>query len=222
MKILAIVNQKGGAGKTTLALNVAAALGELGQRVLVVDADHQGSAVRWAAQRKGEPAVPVQALPVDDDQAAGGFQDELRRLARAHGAGEVIIDCPPRLQAAAIAALLVADLALVPVTPSPLDLWAVEKALEIVADARQARGSDLPRVALVPSRLVAGTVMARELPDVLSDFGEPVAPGITQRIALAESAIVGQAIGEYAPGSKGHGEFRALARFIVENLDGST
>ena len=220
MKILAIVNQKGGAGKTTLALNVAAALVELGRRALVVDAAPQGSATRWAVQRNGGAPAPVHPLPVENDRDAGRFAAELRRLARDHRAAYVVVDCPPGLQRAAIAALLVADLALVPVTPSPLDLWAVEKALELVGEARQARGGQLPRVALVPSRLIAGTVMARELPEALADFDEPVAPGITQRVALAESAIVGQAIGEYAPGSKGHEEFRELARYAVRALGG--
>ena len=87
-------------------------------------------------------------------------------------------------------------------------------------ELRETRDGERPKVALVPSRLIAGTVMARELPEALADFDEPVAPGITQRVALAESAIVGQAIGEYAPGSKGHEEFRELARYAVRALGG--
>ena len=81
MKTLAIVNQKGGAGKTTLALNVAAALVELDRRILVVDADQQRSAIRWSDQRSGETRVPVQPLPVGDDREVARFSTELGRLA---------------------------------------------------------------------------------------------------------------------------------------------
>ncbi len=212
---------EGGAGKTTLTLNLAAGFVELGRRVQVIDADPQGSATRWAMRRDGEHLAPIHQLPVEDEQAAGRFSTALRRLAKKTAADCVFIDCPPGLPTAAIAALLLADLVLIPVTPSPLDLWAAEKALELVSDARQARGKEnLPRVILVPSRLIAGTVMARELPATLDEFGELVAPGITQRVALVESAIVGQVINEYAPGSKAHLEFQELTRFTIRVLEG--
>ncbi len=218
LKTLATANQKGGAGKTTVALNLAAALVELGRRVLVIDADPQRSATRCAIRRSAEALVPIHPLPIEDEQDIGRLSAELRRLARDHQAGYMLIDCPPGLETATIAAFLLADMALVPVTPSALDLWAVEKALDLVADARQTRGGILPRVALVPNRLICGTVMARELPGTLEDFGELVTPGITQRVALAEATIVGQAINEYAPGSKAHKEFLELARFTVRAL----
>ncbi|MCP3959256.1 MAG: ParA family protein [bacterium] len=220
MKTLALVNQKGGSGKTTAALNLAAALAELGRRVLVVDTDRQASAHRWAMARDGAAPRPVHRLPVEDEGGARHFSAELRRLAAGRRAGIVLVDCPPGLPTAAIAALLVADLALIPVTPSPLDLWALEDALGMVAEARKARGGKLPRVGLVPSRLIAGTTLARDLPETLESFGEPVAPSIGQRIAIAESAIAGQTIGEYQPGSKGHEEFQALARWTVEAVKG--
>ncbi len=220
MKLLALVNQKGGSGKTSTALNLAATLAELGDRVLVVDADRQASAYRWAMARNGAAPSPVHRLPVEDESGARHFAVELRRLAADRRAGFVLVDCPPGLPTAAIAALLLADLALIPVTPSPLDLWALEEALGMVAEARKARGGKLPAVGLVPSKLIAGTTMARDLPATLENFGEPVAPGIGQRIAITESAIAGQTIGEYLPESKGHQEFRALARWTVKALGG--
>ncbi len=220
MKTLAVMNEKGGVGKTTLTLNLAAALAELGRRVLVVDADRQASAHRWAMARNGAAPSPVHRLPVEDESGARHFSAELRRLAADRRPGFVLVDCPPGLPTAAIVALLEADLALIPVSPSPLDLWSLEAALGIVAEARKARGGKLPRVGLVPSKLIQGTTLARDLPETLESYGEPVAPSIGQRIAIAESAIVGQTIGEYQPGSKGHVEFQALASWTVRALGG--
>jgi cellulose biosynthesis protein BcsQ len=82
-------------------------------------------------------------------------------------------------------------------------------------DARAVRGGTLPIVALVPSRMVASTVIGRELPAVLKAFGESVAPGISQRVAIAESVIERKWIGDYAPSSPGHDDFMALARFVM-------
>lgn len=218
MKILAIVNQKGGAGKTTLALNLCGVLVESNQRPLLLDADPQKSAARWALRRERGASPPVHALPVASEQDAGQFAAALRRLASERDANRVLIDCPPGHQVAALVALMVADLALIPVTASPIDLWAVEETLRLVGEARETRGDGRPRIALVPSRLIPRTVMARELPEVLGDFGQPVAPAISQRIALVESAIMGKTIGEYAPGSKGHEEFSELARYTERAL----
>jgi chromosome partitioning protein len=117
--IIAFLNQKGGVGKTTLALNLAGRWAALGRRVTVLDADPQASALDWAQARShaGLPrAFAVMGLPRDT------LHQEAPDLAR--GADHVVIDGPPRVAALLRSALLAADLVVVPVQPSPLDGWA--------------------------------------------------------------------------------------------------
>ncbi|MEM7351915.1 MAG: AAA family ATPase [Acidobacteriota bacterium] len=208
MKVIALVNIKGGVGKTTLAVTLAGELSTAGRTVQLIDADPQESATSWAAQRESG-ALPV--LPLESQEPA-----DLASAIRSSRAERVIVDCPGRLATIAEAALLLADLALVPVKPSPVDLWEVDAVLETLELIRAARGSELPAVALVPSQGVVGTVLARDLPEVLAGYGVPVAPAVAARMPFAEAAARGETIGEYAPGSKAHQEAQALARFAEE------
>ncbi|MHC4938017.1 MAG: AAA family ATPase [Planctomycetota bacterium] len=219
MKTIALVNQKGGVGKTTLAMNLAACLIEEGQRTLVLDADPQQSASRWANVHAGPGGIEVVRL--DASRPIDQVSQEIDRIAAVSRAEIAVMDCPPQLRSATEVALLLAELTLVPVGPSPLDIWAAEEVLDFAHDARHVRGDGKPRVALVPNRL-SGTVMARDLPLVLEALGEPLAPGITERIVVAESAIVGQTLPDYAPKSRSSGEFFALTRFVMELLNGQS
>lgn len=221
MVTIAVLNLKGGCGKTTIALNLAAVLAERGRRPLVVDLDPQQSATRWA-----RGAAPVETgfnlrdsvLPLRIDRRADRFRVQLSDAAGHSGADLVVMDAPPELSDPALVAALLADLVLVPVTPSPLDLWAAEAAVQTARDARRERGGRTPLVALIPSKLISGTVLAREIAATLAGLGEPVAPGITQRVALVEAAIAGQTIVSYAAGSPAHCEFRELAKYTFNRL----
>jgi chromosome partitioning protein len=217
MRTVAVVNRKGGAGKTTLAMNLAGVLAER-KRVVVVDADPQQSAVRWGEQRQ-DGRLPFDVVALDAEAGVVEFKTGVLDRAATSAASLVIIDCPPELADATMVALLMADLALVPVGPSPLDLWAAESAVALTGDARQVRGDGRPLVALVPSRLMVGTVLARELGPALARIG-PVAPGVALRVAVAEAAIGGETVAEYAPGSPADQEFRAVARYVADRLRG--
>ena len=219
MRIIAIVNQKGGVGKTSLAMNLASFLCTVGRRTLVLDADPQRSATRWAAANNGSGGIDVRFL--DADRSIEIVSQDLQRIATETGAEFAVLDCPPQLRSATEVALLLADVTLIPVGASPLDIWAAEEVLEFARDAQHVRGDGKPQVALVPNRL-GGTVMARELPGVLEALGERLAPGITERIVVAESAIRGQTLPEYAPNSRASGEFLALTHFVMEILDGQS
>jgi chromosome partitioning protein len=217
--LIALVNEKGGCGKTTLAINLAGELARRGRHVAVADADGQRSASRWAEQGSDLPFT-VQALDLIGRNAAR-FQGELERLSEAAGADLVLIDCPPGLPAAAMVALLLADLALIPAAPSPLDFWAVENAVTLIDHARQERGGHLPAAALVPWRVVPQTVLGREAAEALMRYGLPVAPAVSQRVAFAESAIAGQTLGDYDPQNPAVDELKQLGSFVLRQLKGT-
>ena len=158
MTVISFLNQKGGVGKTTLALHVAAALAR-SSRVLVVDADPQGSALDWANARSKDPvAFPVIGLP----------KNTLHKQIPSIGQDYkwVIIDGPPRVNAIAKAAIAASDLVVIPVLPSPFDVWAAEEILSLLAECAVVNPQLQARFAL--NRLFPGTTLAREVSDALT------------------------------------------------------
>ncbi len=122
--IISLLNQKGGVGKTTLAFHLATALALRGRRVLLVDADPQGSALDWAASRQGALLVPAVGLPTKT----------LHKDIQTHHAlnyDDIVIDGPPRVNELARAAIMAADIVLIPVQPSPYDVWAAKEIIEL-------------------------------------------------------------------------------------------
>ena len=177
--IISFLNQKGGVGKTTLAIHVADALSRRQKRVLLVDADPQGSALDWAAARQGEPLFPVAGLP------RPSIHKELPALAK--GFDVVIIDGPPRVYDVARSAIMASDLVLVPVQPSPYDVWAAKEIIDLMGEAMVFK-PDL-KSAFAINRKIVNTALGRDVVDALADYPIPVLrSAICQRVALAESA----------------------------------
>jgi len=210
--IVAVTNLKGGAGKTTLSVNIAAALAAKGSAVILVDADAQATSLAWGAA--GHLPMRTEALPISGEGAKAleawlGHLVALRREA-----AFVLVDLPPNLGGVTTAALAVADLALVPVPASGLDIQATAKALELIRQARQVRQGEKPAALLVPSRVDRRTASGREIEAVLSDFREMVAPAVTQRAAHVDAFGAGQWIGDYARGSTAHVEVEAVAAMV--------
>ena len=208
--IVALLNQKGGVGKTTLALHLAGAWAAQGLRVLVIDADPQGSALDWSEQR-GRVGLPrlfgVLGL------ARETLHRELPEIAR--DADHVVVDGPPRVTGIARSTLLAADFVLVPATPSPFDGWASGEMLRLLGEARIFRPKLIARFVL--NRCAARTVIARDIGDALADSDPPVlASRIGQRIAFADSARTGRLVCELDRASPAAIEVAAFASEVVE------
>ena len=191
--VITVVSQKGGAGKSTLTMQLAAGLARVGRRVAIVDLDPQETALRWAHSADPATPFPARVTPLDGEPAT--LREQLRAIRK--GVDHVLLDCPPSIEhAATLAALDEADLALVPVVPSPADLWStkgVERLILQVQAARQASARPL-RAALVPNRVVR-TNLAWDVLAVMRDFSLPVlGAGLSQRNAFAQSAVIGASV----------------------------
>ncbi len=211
VSVIAVVNLKGGVGKSTIAVNLACELAcefADSRSVMVVDADSQATATDWA--RRGDLPARVETLPLDAEARVGSWADRVLNL----NADHVIIDCPPHIGPATLAAIGIADMVLIPVTASGADLVATDQALSLVHDAQAVRKDGGPLCLLVPSKVDRRTSVGRELAAALERFDEPVGPEIGQRAALVDAFTVGAWIGQYAPRNVAREQFRELANAI--------
>jgi chromosome partitioning protein len=212
--VVAVSNLKGGTGKSTIAVNLACARAGSKRRVVLIDADAQGTASQWAAQG----ALPIQVEPLPLEQQRDTERWVARVVALRDGADLVVIDCPPHIGAATSAAFLVADLVVIPVTASGADLLATTKALDLLREARTVRQDGKPACLMVPSRVDRRTGAGREIEAALNPFGEAIGPAIGQRSAFVDAFTAGQWIGQHAPNSKANTETAALAAAIARRL----
>ena len=195
-KIISIVNQKGGSGKTTLSMQLAGALARRGHKVLVVDADPQGTATRWAASADDEKPFPASVVGLS--AASTKVHREVKKFVPDYQ--YIIIDCPPAADSPVPqSALLVADLALVPVIPSPLDMWAAVGIREVIGNVSDI--NEELRSRLVINQLQPNTTLAKEALEVLPEFGIDICRTyMHQRQVYRQSAVFGQTVHDF--GSK--------------------
>jgi chromosome partitioning protein len=217
-KIITICNQKGGPGKTTLTMQLAGTLARRGFKTLVVDADPQGSATRWAASATEEKPFPT--VVVGLSAANAKVHQEVKKLI--HDFEIILIDCPPAVDSAIPqSALLIADLALVPMVPSPLDMWAsvgireIINAVSTINEGLQAR--------LILNQYQPNTMLAKEAQEILQSFGIEVAKhSLGDRQAYRQSAIFGQTVHDFGTQAKeATEEIEGLASEVLELLGNS-
>lgn len=204
-KVVAILNQKGGAGKTTIATNLAHAFQLEGHKVLLVDSDPQGSARDWNA---ASDAALLPVIGMDRPTLSKDIQVVLNN----HDL--IIIDGAPQIAELAIAAIKCADVVLIPVQPSPYDIWACEDLVDIIK-ARQEVTDGKPKAAFVISRVIKNTQLGKEIREALEGYGLPVFTHFTsQRVIYAKSAATGSTV----LGSENHGEAANEIRAIANEL----
>lgn len=203
---IALLNQKGGVGKTTIAVHLAAGLARRGGRVLLIDADLQGSALDFATARDGDPPFGVVGLPRPT------LHKELPSIGGSYDA--VVIDGPPRVNDVARSAILASDLVLIPVQPSPYDVWAAAEIVELLRESAVYKADQ--RAAFVVNRLIAHTAIGRDVQDALAGYKLPVlAATLCQRVAFAESAAQGRTVFETQPDGPARREADALTDEVL-------
>lgn len=208
-KIIAVLNQKGGAGKTTLATNLARALQLSGDKVLLVDSDPQGSLRDWNAASDAEllPVVGLdRATLAKDIQALTDNRDF------------IIIDGAPQIAELAVAAIKCADVILIPVQPSPYDIWACNDLVEIIK-ARQEVTNGKPKAAFVISRVIKNTKLSKEIGEALEGYCLPVFHSFTsQKVVYPQSAAIGSTVLDVEGASDAAQEIKSIMKELKEFL----
>ena len=207
-RVIAVINQKGGAGKTTLAMNLAAGLSRRGDTV-VMDLDPQGSSTQWASMGK-EP------FPAVVEQLKGNHWDARTLHQNYQAYRHMVLDCPPSVEShASMQALRACDIALIPVLPSPIDLWASLRLPQEIEEARKVNPNI--KAYLVLNQLEPNSALSAAMHDALTEFGIPVLQAVIRRRAAYRGAAL-EGVSVYELG--GHGtqaveEIEAIIKEVI-------
>lgn len=213
-KIIAIVNQKGGCGKTTITMQLAGVLGKEGNKVLVVDADPQGTATRWAANAEDDKPFPATLSGLS---AAGAkVHREVKKYLGEYD--YIFIDCPPALDSPAPqSALMIADLAIIPIVPSPADLWAAVGIQELIDRMKDLNEGLKSRIVL--NMYQKNIILNDEVSDLVKNFGiEKATTNLSLRTAYRQSAVFGGTVFDIKGADKAIYEIESLKSEIVTIL----
>lgn len=210
-KVFTIAQQKGGVGKTTLAAHLAVAWAGQGMRVAVLDIDPQGSMGEWLEARERQFGDAETGLSFRT--ASGwGARREARQLARDHDV--VVIDTPPHAERETRPAMEAAGLVIVPVQPTPVDVWATEPIIGMA-------GSTDTAAVLVLNRVPPRARLTEDMLQVMEKLGAPIAAArLGNRVAFAECLGSGRTVLETRPKSRAAEEVAALAQELLRTLPG--
>ena len=203
--IISFVNQKGGVGKTTSAINVAASLKRRNFNIGFIDADPQGSATQWRAV-EDNTAFEIMHHPEPISKS------EIEAFSQNYD--YLVIDAPPAIGDITKSILAVTDLSIIPLSPSSLDIWSCKGTLEMVDEARE-ENPELD-VKLLINRKIPGTRVGREARDSLAVFDMDVLDTeLCQRVAYIDAMTSGVSVMQYAPSSKAANEVESLCDEIT-------
>lgn len=204
MKVISVLNQKGGSGKTTIATHLARGFQMMGQEVLLVDSDPQGSSRDWAASN---PNCPVCTIGIDRPTIHRDLKGVVKK-------DVVIIDGAPQAQDLATSAIMASDMVLIPVQPSPYDIWAAADLVQLVKQRIEITNGKL-MAAFVISRAIKGTKISAEVAEALIQYGLPVFHSrTTQRVLYPTSASTGTTVMDLEPNSDAAIEIYELIKEI--------
>jgi chromosome partitioning protein len=209
--IIAVVNQKGGAGKTTIAVNLSAALAAEGKRILLIDADPQQTAQDWAAIRQTAPPFRVVGL------AKPVLHRAIPRLLADYDFDYVVIDGAPRDYEVTRSAISAADLVLIPVQPSGADFWASRETVNLAKETHASK--ETQKSMFVISRKIDRTNLGRDITNALAEFEIPILrTATTQRVIYAETLTVGSTVIEQQPHGPAAYEICAILSELRESI----
>jgi len=207
--IISFLNQKGGVGKTTLSVNVAGCLARQGHRVLLIDADKQGSATTWASLREDAPFQVV-------SMARANMARDALKLAQDYD--HTIIDGPPHAEEIARSCIVASDFVALPIEPSGLSTWASDLTVRQVKEAQEFKPT--LKCGFVVSRKIGKTVIGRDIRNMAAEAGLPILESeIEQRVAFAEGMTMGQTIFEWAGDSNAAREIEHLTKEIERYVE---
>ena len=207
MHVVAVLNQKGGSGKTTIATHLARAWQLSGKDVLLIDSDPQGSARDWASVREDHP-LPV--VGIDRPTIDRDLKSVVRK-------DVVVIDGAPQAADLAISAIKAASFILIPVQPSPYDIWATSDLVDLVKQRMELVEGKL-KAAFVVSRAIKGTKISGEISEALKGYQLPIlSTVITQRVIYPSSAASGTTVLDVDINSEAAKEINCLMEEINEN-----
>jgi chromosome partitioning protein len=213
-KIITICNQKGGCGKTTLTMQLGGNLTKFFDDVLIIDADPQASAIRWAAVASEDSPYPATVIGLS--AAESKVHQEVKKLVNKFDI--ILIDCPPAIESVIPqSALLVSDLALIPIIPSPSDLWASAAILQLVEDI-QVINNKLNAV-MVPNMCQANMNLTQEVIEILREKQIPLLKThLHYRAAYRQSAAIGGIVHNIKNADKAIQEVESLTDEILSIL----